>query len=178
MGCLLLVLLPHDPQTASEARSREPTSPSPAPALGGTGDAPVDTNGAQVSLFVPAPSHPPRPRHLRRLTESSSVSFFFKINNQSGRQTWPPRQQLVRESPKPVLAGGSVVGGTGERLPWRVSPLREASPLDGEPSLWSIFVCSSPQESKLHQSHEKVSDSHLLFPGPHPDPGFQHTLSN
>ena len=106
------------------------------------------------------------------------VSFFFKINNQSGRQTWPPRQQLVRESPKPVLAGGSVVGGTGERLPWRVSPLREASPLDGEPSLWSIFVCSSPQESKLHQSHEKVSDSHLLFPGPHPDPGFQHTLSN
>ena len=50
VGCLLLVLLPHDPQTASEARSGEPTSPSPAPALGGTADGPVDTSGTQVSL--------------------------------------------------------------------------------------------------------------------------------
>lgn len=80
------------------------------------------------------------------------------------------------DSPRLVLAGGSVVGGIGERLPWKVSAQGGLLPLMG--TIVMVYFCVfSPQESKLHQSHEKVSDSHLLFRGLIQTLGFQHTPS-
>ena len=128
----------------------------------------------QVSLLVPAPSHPPRPHHLRRVTESSSISFFFNINNRLGRQAWPPRQQLIRDSARPVLAGGSVVGGAGEglggMLPWRVSLPREDSPLDGEPLLRSILCV--PLHKNLNSTKVMRRSVIPLIPGASSRPWF------